>query len=88
MFIGLVVESPNSGLSIGMSLVPFFAPILMVVRVAMTDVPFWEVSLAYVLLVAAFIVSIWVSSRIYRIGILMYGKKPSFKDLVRWLRYA
>lgn len=88
MFIGLVVESPNSGLSIGMSLVPFFAPILMVVRVAMTDVPFWEVGLAYVLLVAAFIASIWVSSRIYRIGILMYGKKPSFKDLARWLRYA
>ena len=88
LFITFLNESPNSALAIGLSLVPFFSPILMVVRIAITEVPFWQVALAYVLLVLAFIGGVWVSSRIYRVGILMYGKKPSLLDLLRWFRYA
>jgi ABC-2 type transport system permease protein len=88
LFIGFIVESPNSTLSVAMSLVPFFSPILMIVRVAVTDVAFWQVGLSYLLLIGTFIGSIWISSRIYRIGILMYGKKPSLKDLAKWVRYA
>ncbi|NBC19398.1 MAG: ABC transporter permease [Bacteroidetes bacterium] len=88
LFIGFIVESPNSTLSVVMSLIPFFAPILMIVRVAVTDVAFWQVGLSYLLLIGTFIGSIWISSRIYRIGILMYGKKPSLKDLAKWVRYA
>ena len=60
----------------------------MVVRVATTDVPFWQVSLSFLLMVGAFLGAIWVSARIYRVGILMYGKKAKLKDLIRWMRYA
>lgn len=88
LFLGVIVESPNTTLSVVLSLVPFFSPILMIVRMAVTDVPFWQVALSYVLLIAGFIGAIWISSRIYRIGILMYGKKASLKDLLKWFRYA
>ena len=60
----------------------------MVVRAAATDVPFWQMALALALLAAAFVGTIWLASRIYRVGILMYGKKASFRDLARWVRYA
>ena len=88
MFIVFFVESPNSPLATGLSMVPFFSPILMVVRVAVTEVPLWQVLLSYALLIGTFLGAMWVSSRIYRIGILMYGKKPGIRDLVRWLRQA
>ena len=88
MFIVFFVESPNSPLAVGLSLFPFFSPILMVVRVAVTEVPFWQVLLSYALLIGTFLGSMWVSSRIYRIGILMYGKKPGIRDLMRWVRQA
>jgi ABC-2 type transport system permease protein len=88
LFITFLLESPNSPLSVVLSLIPFFSPILMVVRIAITDVPLWQSLLSYVLLLAAFVGAVWVSARIYRVGILMYGKKASFKDLFRWIRYA
>ncbi len=88
MFIQPVVEAPNSTLALALSMIPFFSPIPMVVRVAVTDVPFWQVSLSFLLLVFAFLGAMWLSSRIYRVGILMYGKKPKLKDLIRWIRYA
>lgn len=83
-----LVESPNSTFSVVLSLIPFFSPILMVVRIAVTDVPTWQLLLSYLLLIAGFVQTIWLSSRIYRVGILMYGKKPTLKDLVKWVRYA
>jgi ABC-2 type transport system permease protein len=86
MMIGPVIESPDSALAFWLSIIPFFSPILMTVRIAATAVPFWQTGLALVLLVGAFMGSIWVSSRIYRVGILMYGKRPSFRDILRWLR--
>jgi ABC-2 type transport system permease protein len=69
-------------------MIPFFSPIPMVVRVAVTDVPFWQPLLSFALMVATFLGSVWVSARIYRIGILMYGKKAKLSDLIRWMRYA
>lgn len=87
MFIFVLVESPNSTLSVIMSMIPFFSPILMVVRAAVVDVPFWQVALSFLLLVGSFLGTIWLSSRIYRVGILMYGKKPSLRELARWVRY-
>lgn len=87
MFITLVVENPNGTLSVIMSMIPFFSPILMVVRTTVTAVPIWEVLLSILLLYGSFLGAMWVSSRIYRVGILMYGKKPAVKDLIRWVRY-
>ena len=88
MFLFPIIENPNEGFSIALSMVPFFSPILMIVRVAVADVPFWQVALSYALLIGGFVGSVWVSSRIYRVGILLYGKKASFKDMVKWVRYA
>ncbi|MEX0746930.1 MAG: ABC transporter permease, partial [Rhodothermales bacterium] len=88
LFISVLIESPNSNLSIALSLIPFFSPILMVVRVAVTSVPFWQVALSFLLLCLSFVGSVWVSGRIYRVGILMYGKKPTLRDLARWFRYG
>lgn len=88
MFITFLVEEPNTALAITLSMVPFFSPILMVVRVAVTEVPFWQVALSFLLLCLTFIGTVWVCGRIYRVGILMYGKKPSLRDLARWFRYS
>lgn len=86
MFIGSVVSAPNSTLSVVLSLIPLFTPILMTVRVAATDVPWWQIAASVIFTTGAFVTAVWMASRIYRIGILSYGKKPSIKDLVRWLR--
>lgn len=88
MFMQGVVENPSSTLAVVLSFIPFTSPISMVVRVAVSDVPTWEVMLSFVLLFASFLGSIWISARIYRVGILMYGKKANLKDLARWIRYA
>lgn len=86
IFIGFLIESPNSALSVVLSLIPFFSPILMVVRLAVTSVPAWQVLLSLSLLAGSFIAAIWFTARVYRIGILMYGKKAGFKDIIRWAR--
>ncbi len=88
IFLQTIVEAPNSTLAVALSMIPLTSPISMVVRFAVTDLPFWEISLSFLILLGSFFGSIWISSRIYRVGILMYGKKASFKDLVKWIRYA
>ena len=87
-FIQPIIEAPNSTLAIVMSMIPFTSPISMVVRNAVTDVPAWQLALSFSLLLGFFIGAIWLSARIYRIGVLMYGKKASIKDLIKWVRYA
>jgi ABC-2 type transport system permease protein len=86
MFIGSVVSAPNSTMSVVLSLFPLFTPILMTVRVAATDVAWWQIAASIVLTISAFLGAVWMASRIYRIGILSYGKKPTFKDILRWVR--
>ena len=88
LFLGVVAADPDTPLAIGLSLFPLTSPILMVVRMAVTDVPLWQVALSLVLLVGAFVGVIALAARIYRVGILMYGKKATFGDLWRWMRTA
>lgn len=88
LFLGRVASDPDSTFSIIASMVPFFAPMLMPVRVAMTSVPLWEYGLSIALMAGTFIGLIWLSSRIYRVGILMYGKKASFTEMIKWIRYS
>ncbi len=83
-----VMSNPDGVLATTMSLIPLFSPIVMVVRMAATNVPWWEIWLSLVLLAGAFVFAIWISSRIYRVGILSYGKRPTFKELARWMREA
>jgi ABC-2 type transport system permease protein len=85
MFIGNVIAAPNGTLAVVLSLIPLFAPILMTVRLAATDVPWWQVVTSMSLCIAFFFGAVWLASRIYRIGILSYGRKPSFKDIAKWI---
>jgi ABC-2 type transport system permease protein len=87
-FIQPIIEAPNSTLAVVMSMIPFTSPISMVVRTAVTEVPVWQMALSFSVLFGSFVGAIWVSARIYRIGVLMYGKKASIKDLIKWIRYA
>lgn len=86
MSFSFIVNNPDSSLSFWLSIIPFTSPIAMMVRLPF-GVPMWELALAIVLLIGGFIFTTWVASRIYRIGILMYGKKVSFKELGKWFMY-
>jgi ABC-2 type transport system permease protein len=80
--------SPESSLLVIFSFVPFFSPLAMFVRICMTEVPLWQIILSLALMFATIWGTGWLSARIYRIGILMYGKPPKLKELVRMLRNA
>jgi ABC-2 type transport system permease protein len=80
------VQSPNSSLAVWSSLFPLFSPIVMPARLAFNP-PFWEVALSVVLLVGTCVFFVWLSGRIYRVGILMYGKKVTLKELGKWMFY-
>jgi ABC-2 type transport system permease protein len=83
-----VATSSDSLISVAASLFPFCSPILMFERLAVHDPPIWQVALSLILLVATIGGAMIVSARIYRTGILMYGKRPTFRELSRWLRHA
>lgn len=86
MFMGMVIVSPHSSLAVGLSLFPLTSPVPMIVRIAIGGVPLWQIMLSYGLLLGSFLTSIWVSARIYRASLLMYGKKPSLKTVIGYLR--
>jgi ABC-2 type transport system permease protein len=87
MIFGVVLANPNSTSSIVLSMVPFFAPTLMLMRIAIINPPFWQIILSMVIMVITIVGCVWVAAKIYRVGILMYGKRPSIAELGRWLRY-
>jgi ABC-2 type transport system permease protein len=86
--LGSVVTNPNGLFSIALSLVPFSAPLIMYLRISIATPPVWQIALSLVLLVAAIYAAVWLASRIYRVGILMYGKRPSLPEILRWLKYS
>lgn len=83
----MAVYNPESPVVLWSSLIPFTSPIVMMVRVAMGSAPAWQLILSMALLVATFIGTTWLAGRIYRTGILMYGKKVSWKEMGKWLFY-
>lgn len=83
-----VIRSPNSSLSVTLSLIPFFAPILMLLRICVLLPPFTQIAVSILLLILTTILMIWISAKIYRVGILMYGKRPSFGEIIKWMRYG
>jgi ABC-2 type transport system permease protein len=82
------VRAPDSTLAQVISLIPFCSPLLMNFRTALTSVPAWQIILSVVFMSITIGVVIWISSRIYRVGILMYGKRPNLPEIMRWLRYS
>ncbi len=82
-----VIRSPDSALSVFLSMFPLFAPIIMMLRVSVLLPPFIQVGGAIVLLILAVLVMSWLAAKIFRVGILMYGKPPKFAEIIRWIRY-
>jgi ABC-2 type transport system permease protein len=83
-----VMRDPASRLSVVVSLAPFLSPILMTFRIALQTPPFWQIALSLALSIATTIGVVYVAPKIYRVGILMYGKRPSLVELLRWLKYT
>lgn len=81
-----IINDPNGSLAFWLGVVPFFSPIAMPVRWAAAPIPPSEVVLSLVILAATLVGVTWVASRIYRVGILMYGKRPTIRELLRWVR--
>jgi len=80
------MENPESSLSFWFSMIPFTSPIVMMARIPF-EVPVWEVVLSISILAATFVGMVYLAGRIYRVGILMYGKKVSYKEMWKWIRY-
>jgi ABC-2 type transport system permease protein len=88
VFMQPILLQPDSTLSRVMTMLPFSAPVLMPLRMATVQVPAWEIAATLVGMALACAVAIWVAARIYRVGLLMYGKRPSFGEVARWVRLA
>lgn len=83
-----VAASPNSSLAVIMSLIPFCSPVLMYMRLAIETPPGWQIGLCFGLLIGAIYLVQRIATQIYRVGILMYGKRPTIREVFRWLSYA
>lgn len=86
VFAQFVLRDPDGTLAFWTSIIPFTSPIIMMVRIPF-GVPAWEIALSMFLLVLGFMGTTWLAARIYRVGILMYGKKVSYKELAKWIFY-
>jgi len=81
------INNPDNALSFWFSMIPFTSPVVMMVRIPF-GVPWWQVALSASLLVVTFLGMTWIAGKVYRTGILMYGKKASYKEIWKWLRYS
>ncbi|NRR91822.1 ABC transporter permease [Winogradskyella undariae] len=81
-----VIEDPHGTVSTVFSFIPLTSPVVMLMRIPF-GVPLWQQALSLVLLLASFVFAVWFAAKIYRVGILMYGKKPTYKELFKWLKY-
>ena len=81
-----VIRDPNSQMAFWFSVIPFTSPIVMIVRIPY-DIPLWEIALSLAVLYASFVGMVWFAAKIYRVGIIMYGKKPTLGELFKWVRY-
>ena len=88
IFSTLIIRDPNGNASVALSLVPFFGPILMFLRIAVQTPPFWQIALSIALMIVTIIGFSWLAAKIYRVGILMYGKRPNIPELIKWLKYT
>jgi ABC-2 type transport system permease protein len=88
LLFNVVLRNPNSRASTVLSLIPFLSPILMMLRIAIQTPPFWQIALALILSGVTTLAAVQFSARIYRVGVLMYGKRPSLVVMRRWLRYT
>jgi ABC-2 type transport system permease protein len=84
----LAMENPNGVAVTVLSLVPFFGPSLMFLRIALGTAPAWQIAASICILIGTIALVVWVTAKIYRVGVLMYGKRPTLPELLRWLKYS
>ena len=83
-----VIRDPNSSLSFWVSIAPFLAPITMPVRILAEMPPYWQIGLSFFVNIAAIAAMAWLASRVYRVGMLMYGKRATIPEMFKWIRQA
>jgi len=83
-----VSQDPNGAMALTLSFIPFFTSWTMILRMVLVSPPLWQILLSMFLMMAAIGAVIWVAAKIYRVGILIYGKKPRLGEIIRWLRYT
>jgi ABC-2 type transport system permease protein len=88
VMLNFIMRQPNAPFSVWMSMVPLFSPVLMYVRIVVQTPPMWQIALSLAILLVTIYGVLVLCSRIYRVGILMYGKKPSVSEVLKWIRYA
>lgn len=86
MSFAVLINDPHGTLAFWLSMIPLTSPVAMLVRIPF-GVPDWQIALSLILLIVGFVFTTWVAARIYRVGILMYGKKASYKELLKWFSY-
>ena len=85
----IIFSNPNSPIAVWMSIIPFTSPVTMIVRIAfgIESGDLWQVWLSMFLLIITFVGVVWIAAKIYRTGILMYGKKPTLREIMKWIKY-
>ena len=86
IFATVAAAEPSGSIAFWASIFPLTSPMVMVARIPF-GIPGWEIALSLVLLVAGLMGMAWIAGKIYRVGIFMYGKKPSFREIMRWISY-
>ncbi|NMC00266.1 MAG: ABC transporter permease, partial [Thermoanaerobaculaceae bacterium] len=86
LILGMILQNPNAGWIVALSLIPLFSPTLMMTRIAIMSVPIWQVISSIAILAFGVIFMAWVGGKIYRNGILMTGKRPTIFELLKWIR--
>jgi len=84
----LIIQSPNGTASVVLSLIPLFTPMIMLARIILLEPPLWQVGLSLALMLLSIYMAVSFSARVFRVGILMYGKRPSLREIIRWYRLA
>jgi len=84
----LAITKPNDPMTVAVSMFPFTSPLLMYLRIVVQQPPFWQIAASIAILIVTILGMMWVCARIYRVGILMYGKKPTLPEIMKWIKYA
>lgn len=85
---GVILNDPTSHTAVILSEIPFFAPVLMALRISLQTPPVWQIALSLALLVLTTVAVMYGAAKIYRVGVLMYGKRRTVVELVRWMRFT
>lgn len=88
VFSTVILRNPSGTLAVVLSLIPILSPVLMFMRICMEMPPAWQIALSIALLIGAILAAVWVAAKIYRVGVLMYGKRPTLPEIVKWLKYS